>query len=176
MTRWHTHLHIHFLRCKCNYSYVLVLPNLAAIATCGHLLGSDVEASSCKFILSCSELWHADGLEEDTALCCGCDVTMCYPTVRRNAMAQWSMGMIGTIFGEVGTIKIVISRSLVARLQRNKQSHLTLIVTLRYTGGSLFVHQRNCVLCLLHTCIIHTYSYITCFGYLVAIFRCDSIQ
>jgi hypothetical protein len=42
--------------------------------------------------------------------------------------------------------------------------------------GSLFVHQRNCVLRLLYTCIIHTYSYITCFGYLVAIFRCASIQ
>jgi hypothetical protein len=38
------------------------------MATCGHLLGSDVKASNCKFILSCSESWRADGPEENTAV------------------------------------------------------------------------------------------------------------
>jgi hypothetical protein len=61
-----THLHIHVLRYKYNYSYAL--PNLAAIATCVYLLGSDVKASNCKFVLSCSESWRTNGLEEGTAL------------------------------------------------------------------------------------------------------------
>jgi hypothetical protein len=37
------------------------------------------------------------------------------------------MGIIDTNFGEVGAIEIVISRSWVARLQRNKQPDLKLI-------------------------------------------------
>jgi hypothetical protein len=50
-TSWDTH--------GCNYSHAP--PDWAAVATCCHLLSSDVKASSCKFILSCCEPWRTDG-------------------------------------------------------------------------------------------------------------------